>query len=231
MSKHTPRFYFSFRSPYAWMAVRQIQERLPSLFGLMQLIPYWEPDSVTQELLRAHSATVLYQPMSRQKHMYILQDVKRLAARFGYRLAWPIDDNPWWDLPHLAYIKARRLGRGMEFLHAAFNARWEQGRNICVEETVRELALAVGLEPDSLSSAPSDGTVRDEGAGELLKAWNDDVFGIPFWVHGFHKFWGLDRLADFAASLPAGMRDGAAIPAPVQAKLGCYDSDTAGGCG
>jgi hypothetical protein len=31
--------------------------------------------------------------------------------------------------------------------------------------------------------------------------YRDGVFGVPFFVHGFDKFWGLDRVGGFVASL------------------------------
>ena len=38
--------------------------------------------------------------MSREKHFYILKDIKRLATDLNYQQVWPVDRNGW-DLPHL----------------------------------------------------------------------------------------------------------------------------------
>src|SRR5262245_62169356 len=100
MGTKRPRFYFSFRSPYSWMAARLLEERLdPRPYGI-EYIPFWEPDEHTLSLLRSRGSDFLYTPMSRQKHLYILQDIKRIATGLGYSMAWPRDrGNLWWDLP------------------------------------------------------------------------------------------------------------------------------------
>src|SRR5262249_45675056 len=144
---------------------------------------------------------ILYAPMSRQKHLYILQDINRIATALGYRHAWPIDVDPWWELPHLGYLVARRLGKGAEFFHATYRARWEEGANICSPQTIDALATEVGLPPHAVLDAPQNPEMREEGAAALSRASQDGVFGVPFFVTGRHKFWGVDRLLPFLASL------------------------------
>lgn len=198
-AKRRPRFYFAFRSPYAWMTARLLEGRFPDAPDELDYIPFWEPDARTLELLRERGGEMIYTAMSRAKHLYILQDVKRLAAKHGFALTWPVDVSPWWDLPHLAWLKARRLGRGREFFWATYRARWERGAVIYERDVVRELAREVGLDPEQIASAPEDPEIRNEGAQALLHAHEDGVFGVPFFNLGFDKFWGLDRFEDFAA--------------------------------
>jgi 2-hydroxychromene-2-carboxylate isomerase len=205
-----PRFYFSFRSPYSWIAARVLHERCdPHAHGL-EYIPYWEPDGQTSAALAELGATVLYAPMSRQKHLYILQDVRRLARRLGYEHAWPVDSAPWWELPHLAYLEAQRRGRGLDFLWAVYDARWERGLDICRRETIRALAEQVGLEPTPLETAPDNPERRAEGVEALRRAHRDGVFGMPFFVDGRDRFWGVDRVELFIEALNA--------PAPGQVR-------------
>jgi 2-hydroxychromene-2-carboxylate isomerase len=185
------------------MGARQLETRFPAAPDVVDYIPFWEPDAQTLELLHARGGEFLYTPMSRQKHLYILQDIKRLATKHGYRLAWPVDVKPWWDLPHLAYLQARRLGRGHAFFWAAYRARWERGEDICSDEVIRRLAAEVGLDAGILATAPADAEVRALGAEALLRCYRDGVFGIPFFCLGREKFWGVDRFEDFAAGLSA----------------------------
>ncbi len=236
------RFYFSFRSPYSWIAARLVAERLGPQAGRLRHIPYWEGDGVTRELLRQRGAEILYAPMTRQKHLYILQDVKRLTRHLGYAHVWPLDQDPWWERPHLAYLAARRRGKGAEFLEAAYRARWEEGRDICAADTLRALAEEVGLEPDALAAAPDDPDLRREGVDGLLEAYREGVFGIPFFASGFEKFWGVDRLAAFLARVGGDegtdadgpgqlLGHGLDIPPEAARRVGAYDHDCAGGCG
>lgn len=249
-----PRFYFSFWSPYSWIAARLLEERLDAgRFGL-RYTPYWPPDATTLDLLKGLGGEFLYVHMTRQKHLYILQDIKRIAQSLGTPFTWPIDDKPWLDLPHLAYLAAERLGRGREFFWAAHRARWQQGRNVCVRETIRELAGEVGLPADALANAPEDPGIRRAGAEALLAAYRDQVFGVPFFVKGFQRYWGVDRLGAFMAELegrpyrylaggalsgtiewedgpPLAPRPEPEVETEAAAALGAYDQDSAGGCG
>jgi 2-hydroxychromene-2-carboxylate isomerase len=227
MTPRRPRFYFAFRSPYAWMTARMLEERFPAAHEGIDYVPFWEPDERTLALLRARDGEVIYTPMSRAKHLYILQDVKRLAAKSGYAMRWPVDVNPWWELPHLAYLRARRVGAGRSFFWAVYRARWERGEDVCRRETIERIAREVGLDPDALVGATEEADVRAEGVEALLRADRDGVFGVPFFCLGHEKFWGLDRFEDFAARFAPLY----GIPRPALAAIGGYDTDCAGGCG
>jgi 2-hydroxychromene-2-carboxylate isomerase len=201
VTKRSPRFYFSFRSPYAWIAARWLEEKLDPAQYEIEYIPFWEPDNVTLSLLREVNGDFLYIPMSRQKHLYILQDIKRITTELHYKMAWPIDRDPWWDLPHLAYLAACRSGRGRQFFWAVYRARWEEGRDICSADQLRDIARTTGLNPDDVAKAPDDRDIRIAGAEALLRAYRDGVFGIPFFIKGVDKFWGIDRMETFVKSL------------------------------
>ena len=52
MSRPAARYYFSFRSPYSWIATRVLEERLPGAYGgEIEYVPTWEPDDRTATLL------------------------------------------------------------------------------------------------------------------------------------------------------------------------------------
>jgi 2-hydroxychromene-2-carboxylate isomerase len=200
-TKRQPRFYFSFRSPYSWIAARLLRDEYGVGPDVVEYIPTWEPDGETRALLEARGGRVIYSTMSREKHLYILQDIKRLTTRLGYRMKWPVDREPWWELPNLAYLAARREGREREFFWAAYRARWEAGEDICSVETVKRLAAESGLDPEAAGAAPSDGELRAQGTEALFRCYRDGVFGVPFFIKGYEKFWGVDRVELFVAAL------------------------------
>lgn len=200
--KRPPRVYFSFRSPFAWIAVRLLHERLTTdELNALEWIPYWEPEPQTLEALRATGADFLYAQMSREKHLYILQDIRRLCKSLGYQHYWPIDEKPCWELPVLAYLAARRLGKGPEMMAATYRSRWEKGENIHTVDTVRKLAEEVSLEAEPLLAMTEDPAIKAEAVDVLARAYKDGVFGIPFFIKGFEKYWGVDRLEAFVADL------------------------------
>jgi len=194
-----PRLYFSFRSPYSWLTVRRLRAVVPDLFTRFTCFPYWDPDAQTDRALRERGGEFHYQQMSRAKHLYMLLDTKRLAQQAGLAMAWPVDLDPWWELPHLAWLVARRHGLANDFYDALVEARWGRGENICEPEVTAAAARRAGLDPAVALAAPADPAVREEAVDCLYQAYLDDVFGIPYLKWGRHRFWGLDRLDAFLA--------------------------------
>ncbi|GHJ36854.1 2-hydroxychromene-2-carboxylate isomerase [Streptomyces sp. TS71-3] len=193
----TGRFYFSFRSPYSWVAYRDLMDRYPDVAGAIEWRPFWEPDASSERGLAEAGGHFAYVAMSKEKHLYVLQDVRRITRERDLAFRWPVDRDPCWEIPHLAYLVAVREGRGPEFIAAVYRARWEEGRNICDPRTMRELAAETGLDGDRLAEAADDPDLRAAGVDALLELYHDGVFGVPFFVSGFDKFWGVDRLPGF----------------------------------
>jgi 2-hydroxychromene-2-carboxylate isomerase len=234
--KRTPKLYFSLRSPFSWMALRRLEERIPNADELIDFVPFFDPDAQTAAALAERGGEFHYTNMSKAKHLYILNDTKRLAAKFGYAMRWPVDVDPWWELPHLGWLKAKELGSHREFYRAVTAARWERGENICDREVLGPVLAAAGLPVEPLLAAPDDPRLRAAGVDALLSAHENDIFGIPYFKWGMQKFWGLDRLDDFLAAFEPTLPEPAAdplagIPVPALAAVGGYDHDTAGGCG
>lgn len=159
-----------------------------------ELVPFFEPNPNTSARLTERGACCLYQPMSRTRHFYILQDVKGLAAQYGYNVKWPVDGpTPNWEVPHLAYLAARNAGHGRSVFWAIYAARWEEGRDICDPATMVEIEKNHGLK-DLLSTAAEVEEIRMQGVDAIEQGHDDSAFGVPFFVIGREKFWGQDRL-------------------------------------
>jgi 2-hydroxychromene-2-carboxylate isomerase len=225
-----PRLYFSFRSPYSWMAVHRLRQALPDAFQRIELMPYWDPDEQTTRALLERDAELPYQQMSRAKHRYVLIDTKRLATRAGLAMAWPVDVDPWWELPHLGWLAAHRAGYGEQCYDALVAARWQQGLDICTPEVFTKAVAGAGLDSDALLAAAHRPDVRAAGVDCLVSAYHDDVFGVPFLLSGRQRYWGFDRVDMFLADLRAGRPD-VDVRVPATVPSSGYDTDTAGGCG
>lgn len=227
----TATFFFSLRSPYSWLAYRRLCERHDDVLHRLRWVPTWEPDELTEKLLADRGGVLPFAPMSRAKNLYILQDITRLTRESGRRMTWPLDRDPVWEIPHLAYLRARHQGAGAEFIAAAYQARWEQGRDICDRAIVAELGESLGLDPDELASAVDDPALREEGADSLLEVCENGAFGVPFFVCGDSTFWGAERVDAFAALLRDPGQDVPVCtdgPSTVEESL---DYSHAGGCG
>jgi 2-hydroxychromene-2-carboxylate isomerase len=222
-----PRIYFSFRSPYSWLSVHRLLAEIPDLFERVEMIPYWDPDPRTDAALRAAGAEFHYVQMSKAKHLYLLHDTKRLAADLGVAMAWPIDIDAWWEPAHLGFLVAARHGVAQRYYAALTEARWGRGERIYDPAVLTAVASAAGLDPALVLGAPEDPDVRAESVGCLVRAYHDDIFGIPYFRVGRHRFWGYDRVDAFLAAL----RQPATVSVAAPAVPAGYDSDTAGGCG
>jgi 2-hydroxychromene-2-carboxylate isomerase len=227
-----PRFYFSFRSPYSWLGYRDLMAGYPGIAPTLEWRPFWEPDELSARMLGEAGGTFPSVDQSRAKARYILQEVRRLARARGLAIVWPVDRDPCWEVPHLAYLAAARHGRAPEFIEHVYRARWEEGRDITDRGVVAAIAARLGLPAAELASAADDPGLREAGCEALLAIDADGVFGVPLFVHGHDKFWGVDRLPWFAAALrqspepPAGPGELAGVPGVPAA-----DQGHAGGCG
>lgn len=225
-----PRAYFSLRSPYSWLAYEDLVRTTPELVDELDWRPFWEPGAGVERLLHAAGGTFIYTPMSREKHLYVLGDVRRLASRRGLAITWPVDRDPCWEVPHLAYIAAAEQGAGGAFMARLYRARWREGADICDRQTVARLAGELGLDASLADEAADDERLRRAGVAALLDVYRDGVFGVPFFICGREKFWGVDRLDDFLCALSPEAEShpsesaGAVVPAGV-------DDGHAGGCG
>ncbi|MEU3455508.1 DsbA family protein [Micromonospora sp. NPDC006766] len=196
-----PRLYFSFRSPRSWLAVRQLTERWPEAPDAITFVPHWVPDDGLRAALAEADSDFLDTPISRAKHEYLLADTNRLVHRFGYRMVWPADMDVDWAVPHLAWLHADQQGRGWAFYQAAVRARWERGENISDPAVLADIATEAGIDPAGARAAAAHPTLREAAVRALAGAYDDDIFAVPYFIVGRHRFWGLERLDGFLDAL------------------------------
>lgn len=229
----TPRFYFSLRSPYSWLAYRKVMTEHRDLAERLEWVPFFEPDALSARLVEDQGGRFPYSEMSREKNRYVLQDVGRITKSLGIKVTWPVDRDPVWEVPHLGYLVAARQGRGHDYIDAVYRARFGQGRDICDPQTIEDIGWELGIDPLRLSRASDQPELRAEGIRILLDVCRDGVFGVPFFVHGYSRYWGIDRLDAFVEHLRSQQEPAMAIPRELTAVgIGtATDDGHAGGCG
>jgi 2-hydroxychromene-2-carboxylate isomerase len=195
--------YFSFRSPYSYLAtpqlaalcarydlvcdvkvVRPIAVRIPGFFG--QVNPLWPP--------------------------YLMRDTFRIAQRLGIPYAWPQPDpivmvsprEVAQDQPHIMRISrlgvlAAEAGKGLEFLVAAGRIIWSgaiQGWN--EGGHIDDAVAAAGLDPAEMNVRLAAEVerldaiiVENETAQTQAGHW-----GVPLLVFQGEPFFGQDRIED-----------------------------------
>ncbi len=177
------QFYFSFRSPYSWLAlyrINLIQEELPVDIQMIPVFPAKDKEDVMLS--------------DQNKVKYIVKDINRVSSAYGLSIKWPKPFDTDWLAVHIAYIYAQEQGKGLPFCLALYNARFLEGKDIGDEQILRDVATGSGLEADALIDAQSKQEYKRTLLQGLAGAKEDGVFGVPYFVYKDSAYWGNDRL-------------------------------------
>lgn len=175
------RCYFSFRSPYAWLAFHRLQALVAAGGPAIDFVPLIPPRGFLDD-------------MDPRKRLYIGKDVGRIAEAYGLELRWPDPFDTEWLRPHAAFLYAVDAGRGMPFGAAVFRARFSEGRDVGDARVLRDAADAAGLEPEALVAAGDSRALRSRIIAGMRSVKEEGVFGVPYFVYRGHAYWGNDRL-------------------------------------
>lgn len=177
-------FYFSFRSPYSYLAA-------PRAFALAD----------------DHDAEVRYRgviPMAmrghtvpRAKQLHTLRDAKREAVRLGLPFGPvhdPIGDGAMRCL--LAAEHARDRGCERAFVLSASRGIWAEAVDVATDRGLRLVVQRAGLDWTECRTALEDPGLRArvDGCTAALAALGQ--WGVPVLDVGGEPFWGQDRIED-----------------------------------
>jgi 2-hydroxychromene-2-carboxylate isomerase len=195
-------FYFSFRSPYSYLATPMVAElirrydmaprmrvvlpialRIPGFFK--QVNPLWPP--------------------------YLARDTYRIAQMNGIPYRWPRPDPVVMDIstgevpaaqPYIHRISrlgvaATRAGRGFEFIHNAARAIWSgEVENWQEGDHLARAAEAAGLSLDTLErviAADAESLDAEIASNEVAQK-EAGHWGVPLFAFEGEPFFGQDRL-------------------------------------
>lgn len=166
-------FYFSFRSPYSFLAIYEIEKLKKHIkINYKPLLPM---------AMRGFKI-----PSS--KKFYIFKDAARIAhdrgLAFGY-MRDPLGKGVTNALSLFPHAK----GLEFEYIKAIFEAIWVYGRDISKEEIILEIAKVVGLE--KLDIDESNLEIMKNNKEELKKL---GLWGVPSFKYGEFSTWGQDRI-------------------------------------
>ena len=177
------QFYFSFRSPYSWLAMYRINLLREKLSVECQLTPVCPPRDKENFML------------SDQNNVkYIVKDVNRIATAYGLDMKWPKPFDTDWLAVHSAYIYAMEQGEQFSFCLAVYQARFIEGKDVGDEMVMRKISLACGLDADTLIEAQTKRQYKRTLLQGMASAGEKGVFGVPFFVYKDSTYWGNDRL-------------------------------------
>jgi len=183
------RFYFSFRSPYAWLAAEKLEHELGGLGAPIELVPiYPTPDTFPND-----------PTLNADKQRHLVQDVLRLAREAGLKVTFPGVGDPDWALSHAAFLGVAggvdRAGDGRRFMIEVFRKRFAEGLDLGDDAVIAAAARAAGLVPDEVLAFGHSDALREEAAGGWVRAQREaHVFGVPTFVYAGKLYWGQDRM-------------------------------------
>jgi 2-hydroxychromene-2-carboxylate isomerase len=176
-------FWFSFRSPYSYLALGPVAElaaRWPIDLRIRPVLPM-----VTRGLA-----------VPTQKRLYIVRDAKREADRRGVPFGH-ICDPLGKGVDHAMAIAKYAIdaGRGLDFLASAARGTWSEALDLASYVDLRTVVERAGLDWDAARAAITD----DDGWREWAKDAAADLavaglWGVPSFRVGDYATWGQDRV-------------------------------------
>lgn len=184
-------FFFSFRSPYSYLAA-------PRAFALAER---YAVDVVFRGVI---PMAMRGQAVPRSKRLHTLRDAKREANRLGMpfgRIHDPIGAGATRCL--LVAAHATDVGRVREFVLAASRGIWAEAVDVATDDALRRVCEAAGLQWDACAAALTDPALRVRVDADTAAVGELGHWGVPILLFRGEPFWGQDRIED----LEAGLRD------------------------
>ena len=184
-SQRSIRFYFSFRSPYAWLAAERLEAELGDLGVPIELLAIYP----TPDVFPNDPATMP------DKVAYTVQDIARLTRERGLKARLPPPGDPDWALSHAAFLGAQRHGAEHRFMLEVFRRRFRDGLDLGEDGVIADAARTAGLDPSKILGAAHSEELRAEAAAGWRRAVERDrIFGVPSFVYAGKLYWGQDRM-------------------------------------
>lgn len=192
MSRDAVDFFFSFRSPYSYLAA-------PRAFALADL---YDIDVVFRGVI---PMVMRGQSVPRAKSLHTLRDVAREADRLGMpfgRIHDPVGAGAIRCL--VVGEHAVDVGRERAFVLEAGRAIWGEAVDVARDRGLRLVCERAGLEWEACRAALDDPVLRArvEANTDALAALGH--WGVPVLVHRGELFWGQDRIEDLEVALRRG---------------------------
>lgn len=175
--------WFSFRSPYSYIAIAEVERWLESMPIDLRLRPVLP--MVTRGL-----------PVPREKVLYIAKDAKRIADARGIpfdKVADPLGEGVSQCLAMLDRVERERgVASALRFARCAYEGIWVQGIDVATPAGLKSVASAAGV--SELIDASSDESWRARCEANRVELDERGLWGVPCFALGEWSTWGQDRL-------------------------------------
>lgn len=178
---HPLDFYFSFRSPYSYLAA----ERVFKLAELYKIPVHIKPvmPMVTRGI-----------PVPKIKRNYIIRDAKREANRYGIpfgKICDPLGEGV--ELCMALFTYAKQQGKDKDFILRVSAGIWSQGLDVSKTSTMKKIIKEIGLDWSQAEKyIGQDWKPMAQKNSKDLEAIG--LWGVPSFQYGDLVIWGQDRL-------------------------------------
>ena len=188
-------FYCSLRSPYTYLAARQVRE-LANHYGAELRLRFVLP-MVMRGL-----------PVPLPKRLYILRDTKREADRLGQPFGSVVDPVGRPVENGLALLHAAiKTGQGSALLESFLEGVFAQGIDASSVHGLEHIARRAGMSPADCTAALRDDAWRAAAETNRSDMLERGIWGVPsFRVNDMPVLWGQDRLWMLEEDLIAALR-------------------------
>lgn len=191
-------FYFDPVSPYAWLAMEQV-DKLMSTGARLECRPI-----LFAALLNAFGTKGPAEIPT--KRAYAFCDVMRQAKRLGLPFLGPLN-HPFNPLAALRVMWAVEEVQRLHLARRLFEAVWRRGVDIGDQSKLRAVLTAEGFDADTLCAACAAPAIKDRLRDATQQAIDAGIFGVPtFRLHN-EIFWGADRIDTVLWALRGGTID------------------------
>jgi 2-hydroxychromene-2-carboxylate isomerase len=184
MSRRPIDFFFSFRSPYSYIAA-------PRAFALGDR---YDIEVVFRGVI---PMAMRGQAVPAAKRLHTLRDVKREAQRLGMpfgRVHDPLGPGAMRCLVVAEHAAER--GRVREFVLEASRAIWAEAVDVSTDRGLRRVCDRVGLDWRECQLALADARLRERVYANTRAVDELGHWGVPLLVVDGDVFWGQDRIED-----------------------------------
>lgn len=174
-------FYFSFRSPYSYLAAVALQQALPEIPVPVQVRP------VLPMAMRGMK-------IPPRKRMYIVRDVKREADRLGIDfglIADPLGAGAERCLT--AFLCAQGTEQQVAFLVSAGRGIWSEGVDVATDAGLQKVCERAGLDWEAVRTRIEAGMDLAYAETHRTALFEAGLWGVPSYRCGDFVTWGRDR--------------------------------------
>ncbi|MEM7543617.1 MAG: 2-hydroxychromene-2-carboxylate isomerase [Pseudomonadota bacterium] len=180
-------FYFDFMSPFAYLAHGRVAD-LANNYGC-------DLNYVPIDIAQAKLAAGNTGPANRDvpvKLRYLMTDIERWAALDQLPVKFPSSLNS--ARMNIGVFYAIKEGKIAQYVSECFTKGWGEGADIGAEDTLSDIANAMGWSSQDFLAATENPAFRSLYQEANSAAHARGVFGVPTFMIGDEMWWGNDRL-------------------------------------